>query len=75
MIENLDFLPTWIKGSAIPASFVMGFFWKGDEALSEDFRKWLSQKILGLKLTVPDTRASSHWAKYSILSMGHGTSH
>ena len=54
MIENLDFLPTWIKGSAIPASFVMGFFWKGDEALSEDFRKWLSQKILGLKLTVPD---------------------
>jgi hypothetical protein len=54
MIENLDFLPTWFKGSAAPAAFVMGFFWKGDEALSEDFKKWLSQKILGLKLTVPN---------------------
>jgi hypothetical protein len=32
----------------------MGFFWKGDEALSEEFKKWISQRILGAKLTVPE---------------------
>jgi hypothetical protein len=33
---------------------VMAFFWKGDEALSDDFKKWLSQKVMGIQLTVPD---------------------
>jgi hypothetical protein len=37
-----------------PAGFVIAFFWKGDDALSQDFKKWLTQKILNLKLTVPD---------------------
>src|SRR5262245_8730770 len=54
MIENLDFLPVWITRAGAPAVSVMIFFWKGDEALSEDFKKWLTQKILGLKLTVPN---------------------
>jgi hypothetical protein len=55
MIENLEFLPAWITRAGIPALSVMGFFWKGDEALSEDFKTWLSEKLSGLKLTVPDT--------------------
>ena len=54
MIENLQFLPVWITRAGIPALSVMGFFWKGDEALSDDFKKWLSQKIMGVKLTVPN---------------------
>jgi len=54
MIENLQFLPAWITRAGVPALSVMGFFWKGDEALSDDFKKWLSQKILGVKLTVPN---------------------
>jgi hypothetical protein len=51
MIENL---PDWIVTSAVPAGGVMVFFWKGDDALSGEFKQWLSQKILGVKLTVPD---------------------
>ena len=54
MIENLDFLPVWITRAGVPALSVMTFFWKGGEALSDDFKKWLSQKVLGVKLTVPD---------------------
>jgi hypothetical protein len=49
MIENLDFLPAWITRAGVPALSVMGFFWKGDEALSDDFKKWLSQKIMGIQ--------------------------
>jgi hypothetical protein len=54
MIENLDFLPAWITRAGVPAISVTAFFWKGDEALSEEFPKWLSQKILGVNLTVPN---------------------
>src|SRR5262245_61453372 len=54
MIENLLFLPAWITRAGVPALSVMAFFWKGDEALSDDFKKWLSQKISGVKLTVPN---------------------
>jgi len=54
MIETLQFLPAWITRAGIPALSVMAFFWKGDEALSDDFKKWLSQKIMGVKLTVPN---------------------
>lgn len=54
MIENLDFLPAWITRAGVPALSVMAFFWKGDEALSDDFKKWLSQKIMGINLTVPN---------------------
>jgi hypothetical protein len=54
MFENLQFLPMWITRAGIPALSVMGFFWKGDEALSGDFKQWLSQKIMGVKLTVPN---------------------
>src|SRR5262245_23460750 len=54
MIENLLFLPAWITRAGVPALSVMAFFWKGDEALSDDFKKWLSQKIMGVKVTVPN---------------------
>src|SRR5262245_40235804 len=54
MNEILQFLPVWITRAGIPALSVIGFFWKGDEALSDDFKKWLSQKMLGVKLTVPN---------------------
>lgn len=63
MVENLDFLPAWVTRAGVPAVAVMGFFWKGDEALSEDFKKWLSQKILGMKLTVPNISSLEPLAK------------
>ena len=51
MLENL---PTWITAAAAPAGGVIAFFWKGDDALSSEFKQWLSQKIAGAKLTVLD---------------------
>ena len=51
---SFDFLPQWILAAGAPALSVIAFFWKGDDALSQDFRKWLTQKILQVKLTVPD---------------------
>jgi hypothetical protein len=51
---SLDFLPQWIIAAGAPAISVIAFFWKGDEALSQDFKQWLTQKILRVKLTVPD---------------------
>jgi len=54
MAGILDYLPEWIAAAGVPAGSVIGFFWKGDDALSQDFKQWLSQKILRMKLTVPD---------------------
>jgi hypothetical protein len=51
---SFDFLPQWIIAAGAPALSVIAFFWKGDDALSQDFKQWLSQKILRVKLTVPD---------------------
>lgn len=50
----LDYLPQWILAAGTPAAGVIGFFWKGDDALSQEFKQWLTQKILQVKLTVPD---------------------
>jgi hypothetical protein len=47
-------LPDWIATAAIPAGSVITFFWKGDDAISPEFNQWLSQKISGAKLTVPN---------------------
>lgn len=51
---SFDFLPHWIVAAGAPALSVIAFFWTGDDALSQDFKKWLTQKILRVKLTVPD---------------------
>jgi hypothetical protein len=51
---SFDFLPQWIIAAGAPALSVIAFFWKGDDALSQDFKQCLSQKILRVKLTVPD---------------------
>jgi hypothetical protein len=51
MFENL---PTWVTAGATPAGAVIAFFWKGDDALSSEFKQWLGQKISGARLTTPD---------------------
>lgn len=40
-------LPQWLTAASIPASAVMTFFWKGDEALSVDFKDWMARKLRG----------------------------
>jgi len=54
MAEILDYLPHWITAAGIPAMSVIGFFWKGDDALSQEFKQWLTQKIMRVTLTVPE---------------------
>lgn len=51
---SFDFLPQWIIAAGAPALSVIAFFWKGDDALSQDFKQWLSHKILRVQLNVPD---------------------
>ena len=50
----LGSLINWILTAAIPAGSVISFFWNGDGALSPEFKQWLSEKITGAKLTVPE---------------------
>jgi hypothetical protein len=47
------------------------FFWKGDEALSKDFKRWLSQKILLGKLTVPEISSIEPLSKVFDFIYGH----
>jgi hypothetical protein len=51
---SFDFLPQWIIAAGAPALSVIAFFWKGDDALSQNFKQWLTEKILQVKLTVPE---------------------
>jgi hypothetical protein len=52
MPDLSSYLPAWIMSAAMPASAVIAFFWKGDDALSPEFRKWLTDSIIKLDVSV-----------------------
>jgi hypothetical protein len=45
MGDLAGYLPQWIVAAAAPAAAVIAFFWKGDDALSPEFRQWLGEKL------------------------------
>jgi hypothetical protein len=47
MADITSYLPAWLVAAAVPAGAVMGFFWKGDEAIGPDMKDWLSKTIAG----------------------------
>jgi hypothetical protein len=52
-VDFLSYLPHWVSGAIIPAIGVAAFFWKGDEALSDQFKQWLSERIQNLEISTP----------------------
>src|SRR4051812_14346206 len=55
MDELQNFLPSALLATALPAGAVMAFFWKGDDAVSSEFKDWLSAKLSGVH--APSLRA------------------
>jgi hypothetical protein len=43
-----------ISAASVPALGIAAFFWKGDEALSPQFKQWLSERIQNLKISTPN---------------------
>ena len=51
MGELQDILPSAIVAAALPSLALALFFWKGDDAISPEFKEWLGQKLSGVKIS------------------------
>jgi hypothetical protein len=50
-LQNL--LPHWFVAAALPSVALITFFWKGDDALSSEFKAWLAEHIVRLNVGSP----------------------
>ncbi len=51
MTELQTLLPHSVIAAVLPALALITFFWKGDEALSAEFKQWITQRIYGVDLS------------------------
>jgi hypothetical protein len=51
MGELQSVLSNSVIAAAVPSAGLIAFFWKGDEAISTEFKRWLGERISGIKLS------------------------